>query len=361
MPEHKNIQINESKMNSFLEKVFGDISGTYVSLMCCIGDRLDLFKKLETSGPTTSQELSRIAGINERYAKEWLSAMACAGYLEYNATSQRFRLPPEHAPALTEEGGPRFVSGIYQRLLADVKNMEKMVQIFRQGGGITLEEFDENKFVGMDRMTASWFENLLLQEWIPTVPDVKTKLEKGALVADVGCGRGRAIIKLAQAFPNSKFVGYDIFEPAIEHAKSQSVSAGVSNRISFKQTDISKGFPPEEHYDLITTFDVIHDMTNPQAALRSIRQALKPDGTYLWLEINSKDRLEDNFGAMGALFYCWSIMYCMTTSLAEGGQGLGTLGMPPSKVKEYCNVAGFTHVRKLPLDNPFNLLYEVRL
>jgi ubiquinone/menaquinone biosynthesis C-methylase UbiE len=182
---------------------------------------------------------------------------------------------------------------------------------------------------------------------------VKTKLEKGALVADVGCGRGRAIIKLAQAFPNSKFVGYDIFEPAIEHAKSQSVSAGVSDRISFKQTDISKGFPPEEHYDLITTFDVIHDMTNPQAALRSIRQALKPDGTYLWLEINSKDRLEDNFGAMGALFYCWSIMYCMTTSLAEGGQGLGTLGMPPSKVKEYCNVAGFTHVRKLPLDNPF--------
>ena len=208
MPEHKNIQINESKMNSFLEKVFGDISGTYVSLMCCIGDRLDLFKKLETSGPTTSQELSRIAGINERYAKEWLSAMACAGYLEYNATSQRFRLPPEHAPALTEEGGPMFVSGIYQRLLADVKNMEKMVQIFRQGGGIPLEEFDENKFVGMDRMTASWFENLLLQEWIPTVPDVKTKLEKGALVADVGCGRGRAIIKLAQAFPNSKFVGY---------------------------------------------------------------------------------------------------------------------------------------------------------
>ena len=116
--------------------------------MCCIGDRLNLFKKLETSGPTTSQELSRIVGINERYAKEWLSAMACAGYLEYNATSQRFRLPPEHVPALTEEGGPIFVSGIYQRLLADVKNMEKMVQIFRQGGGIPLEEFDENKFVG---------------------------------------------------------------------------------------------------------------------------------------------------------------------------------------------------------------------
>ena len=186
MPEDKNIQINESKMNSFLEKVLGDISGTYVSLMCCIGDRLNLFKKLETSGPTTIQQLSRIVGINERYAKEWLSAMTCAGYLEY-ATSQRFRLPPEHGPAFTEEGGPKFVSGIYQRMLADVKNMEKMVQIFRQGGGIPLEEFDENKFVGMDRMTASWFENLLLQEWIPTVPDVKTKLEKGALVADVGC------------------------------------------------------------------------------------------------------------------------------------------------------------------------------
>ncbi len=241
MSENKRIHIDKTKMNSFLDKIFEDISGTYISLMCCIGDRLDLFKKLEANGPATSQELSRIASINERYAKEWLNAMACAGYLEYDATSQCFRLPLEHAPILTEEGGPMFVSGIYQQLMAEVKNMEKMVEVFKQGGGIPLKEFDKNEFVGMERMTTSWFENLLLQKWIPAVPDVKAKLEKGAIVADVGCGRGRAIIKLAQAFPKSQFVGYNIFEPVIEHAKSQSVSAGVSDRVSFKQADVSKG------------------------------------------------------------------------------------------------------------------------
>jgi hypothetical protein len=271
---------DETKANAFLDKVFKDISGTYTSLMCCIGDRLDLFKKLETEGPLTITELSKIAGINERYSKEWLNVMACAGYLGYDPPTQQYRLPPDYAPVLTEEGGPMFASGLYQSLFGEIKNMEKLIEVFKKGGGIPLKDFDENEFAGTERTTASWFENLLLQEWIPVVPDVKSKLEKY--------------------------------------------------------------------------------MVDPRSALRAIRQALKPDGTYLWLEINSKDRLEDNYGAMGALFYGWSIMYCMTTSLAEGGEGLGTLGMPPSIVKKYCDEAGFSDVRKLPLDNPFNILYEVK-
>jgi 2-polyprenyl-3-methyl-5-hydroxy-6-metoxy-1,4-benzoquinol methylase len=252
-----------------------------------------------------------------------------------------------------------FASGLYQSLLGAIKNMEKLLEVFKKGGGISLKEFDENEFVGTERTTASWFENLLLQEWIPVVPDVKSKLES-AIAADVGCGRGRAIIKLAKAFPNSRFVGFDIFEPGLERARAKSVSAGVSDRLSFRQLDVSEGFPQEEKFDLITTFDVIHDMVDPRSALKSIHQALKPDGTCLWLEINSKDRLEDNYGAMGALFYGWSIMYCMTTSLAEGGEGVGTLGIPPSIVKKYCDETGFSNVRKLPLDNPFNILYEVK-
>jgi 2-polyprenyl-3-methyl-5-hydroxy-6-metoxy-1,4-benzoquinol methylase len=356
--------IDNTKSNAFLNKVFEDISGTYITLMCCIGDKLNLFKKLEANGPATSIELSRISGTNERYTREWLNAMACAGYLEYDPSGHTFRLTPDNASILTQEGGPMFVAGIYQQLLAETKNMEKLIEVFKKGGGISLKEFDDNEFVGMERMTAPWFENLLLQEWIPAVPDVKSKLERGALVADVGCGRGRAIIKLAQAFPKSQFVGYDIFAPVIDDAKSQAALLGIldNNRLSFQQLDVSKGFPEgQQHcYDLITTFDVIHDMANPLDALRAIYQGLKPDGTYLWLEINSRDRLEDNIGTMGALFYCWSIVYCMTTSLAEGGKGLGTVGMPQSKVTEYCREVGFSHVRKLPVDNPFNVLYEVK-
>jgi SAM-dependent methyltransferase len=168
-------------------------------------------------------------------------------YLQYDPSSQRFRLPPEHSPVITQEGGPMFVAGTYQQLLAETKNMQKLIELFKIGGGIALKEFDDNEFEGMERMTASWFENALLQEWIPAVPEVKTKLDNGALVADVGCGRGRAVIKLAQAFPNSRFVGYDVFEPVIRYAKSQSISAGISNdRVSFRQFDISKGFPEEE-------------------------------------------------------------------------------------------------------------------
>jgi SAM-dependent methyltransferase len=255
-----------------------------------------------------------------------------------------------------------FVAGIYQQLLAETKNMEKLIKVFKKGGGISLKEFDDNEFTGMERMTATWFENLLLQEWIPAVPDIKSKLEKGALVADVGCGRGRAIINLVQAFPNSQFVGCDIFGPVVEYAKSQAASVGISdNRISFQQLDISKGFPEEQQhcYDLITMFDVIHDMANPRC-IESHLSRTQARWNIPLVRNYSRDRLEGNIGTMGALFYCWSIVYCMTTSLAEGGKVLGTVGMPQSKVIEYCREVGFSHVRKLPGDNPFNVLYEVK-
>jgi 2-polyprenyl-3-methyl-5-hydroxy-6-metoxy-1,4-benzoquinol methylase len=356
-----NANLDESKTNSFLQKVFGDVTGAYTTLMCGIGDKLNLFKKLELQGPMSSSEFAKIADINERYAREWLYAMASAGYILYDSKTQKFNLPAEHAPILTQEGGPIFLAGIYQQFLAEIKNTEKLIQKFKHGGGIPIDEFDKDEFIGLERMTASWFDNLLLTEWIPSVPELKDNLEKGIDVADVGCGRGRAIIKLAQAFPNSRFVGYDIVESVVDYANSQALSLGLQDRASFKKLDVEDGVPEEKRYDLITTFDVIHDLPDPISALRSIQKALKSDGTYLWLEINSKDKPEDNFGQIGTLLYSWSIIYCMTTSLAENGLGLGTLGMSPSNVKEYCNKVGFNHVRKLPVDNPFNVLYEVKI
>lgn len=205
------------------------------------------------------------------------------------------------------------------------------------------------------------------QQWIPAVPDIQAKLEQGALVADVGCGRGRALIKLARAYPNSRFVGYDIFEQAISKANTNAVSAGVSDRVRFVQLDVTQekkknedNGMPNKYYDIITTFDVVHDMVNPRAALHSIRKALKDNGTYLMLEINAKDKLEDNIGPLGAFFYSMSVLYCMTVSLAAGGEGLGTAGLPESKVRQFCNEAGFSRVNRAPIENPFNVLYEIR-
>ena len=356
--------IDQTKMEEFVNKVLENTTGAFVMLMANLGDRLGLFKTLADSKPVNSEELAVGAGINERYAREWLSAMACAGYLEYDAASARFTLPPEHVPALAQENGPMFFGGVFEQFPELVGVINQVDQAFRKGGGVPQSAYSDHCWCGLERFTGGWFENLLLQEWIPAVPEVEAKLENGAAmahvtaVADVGSGNGRALIKLAEAYPKSRYVGYDIFEPSIDEATENAAAAKVGDRVSFKQLDVVEGLP--EQYDVVTTFDVIHDMAKPREALRAIREGLQPDGTYLMLEINSSDKLEENIGPLGALFYSVSVMYCMTTSLAQGGEGLGTCGMPESRVREFCEEAGFSSVRRLPLENPFNILYEIK-
>jgi 2-polyprenyl-3-methyl-5-hydroxy-6-metoxy-1,4-benzoquinol methylase len=312
---------------------------------------------LAAHGPATSAELAKAGGIHERYAREWLGAMATAGYVRYDPAARRFVLPAEHVPALAQEGGPMYFGGAHQMLLGTLGVLDQLTTAFKQGGGVSQPAYSEDWWAGMERFTAGWFENLLLQEWIPAMPRVRAALEQGADVADVGCNRGRALMKLAAAFPRSRFVGYDIFEPAIRLAKERAAAAGVADRIRFEHRDVANGLP--EQFDIITTFDVVHDAVDPLGLLRSIRQALRPHGTYVCLDINCSDKLEQNMGPLGALFHGFSVLYCMTTSLSRGGAGLGTLGLPESKLKEFAVEAQFGNVRRVPLENPFNNLYEL--
>jgi SAM-dependent methyltransferase len=346
------------KMGSFMNQVMGDLSGAVVSTMCTLGDRLGLFKALAANGPATSAQLANIAEINERYAREWLSALASAGYLEYDPSNGHFTLPPEHAPVLAQEGGPMFMGGVYQHLPGLSGTLDQITEAFRHGGGVGQEAYGEDFREGMERISAGWFENMLVQQWISAIPDVQDKLERGALVADVGCGNGRAIIRLALAFPNSHFVGYDMFSPVINRARANAEFAEVANRVRFEQCDAVNGLP--EQFDLITTFDVIHDIANPRAVLKGFRRALLPDGAYLLLEIKCSEKLEENAGPVGAILYGTSVLYCTPTSIANGGDGLGTMGLPWPKVRELCAEAGFSNVRRHLLDNPFNVLYDVR-
>ncbi|MGH9256731.1 MAG: class I SAM-dependent methyltransferase [Vicinamibacterales bacterium] len=350
--------LDQTKVDQFVGKVLGDTSATLVTLLATIGDRLGLFKELAASGPVTSVDFASRTGLNERYAREWLGGMATAGYIDYDSATQRFTLPPEHAPALANEGGPFFFGGVHEMLPALIGVLDQVTESFRQGGGVPQSAYDAHLWDGMERFTMGWFEHLLTQQWIPAMPEVQAKLETGAFVADVGCGRGRALIKMAQAFSDSRYVGYDVFEPSVDRATMNAKAAGVAGRVTFHQLDASKGLP--EQYDVITTFDVIHDAVAPRAMLRSIRNALHPDGVYVCLDINCSDRLEDNAGPLGAMFHGFSVFYCMTTSLANGGVGLGTVGLHEPKVRELCAEAGFTSVRRVPLENPFNNLYEVR-
>jgi 2-polyprenyl-3-methyl-5-hydroxy-6-metoxy-1,4-benzoquinol methylase len=297
-------------------------------------------------------------GIQERYAREWLGGMACAAYLTYDPSSGRFSLPPEHVPVLAQEGGPFFFGGAHQMAMEMLKVYDRLVQAFREGGGVPQEAYGEAVYEGTYRFTRGIFENSLVQEWIPAMPDVHAKLERGALVADVGCGRGLALIKLAEAFPNIRCVGYDVYGPNVERARAHAREAGVAERVRFEQQDVSGGLP--QQFDLITTFDVVHDAVDPRGLLRSIRQGLREDGIYVNLDTNCADKLEENIGPLGAFFYGASLFYCMTTSLANGGEGLGTLGQPESKVRELCAEAGFSAVRRVPIEDPFDILYEIR-
>jgi SAM-dependent methyltransferase len=349
---------DQAKQEAFVGKVLGDTSATMTTILASIGDRLGLFKDLALNNASTSAELAARNGIHERYAREWLGGMANAGYLEYEPATRRFRLPPEHVAALAQENGRFFFGGVYQMIPAMLTVVEQVVEGFRDGGGVHQSAYPPAFWGGLERFSAGWFENLLLQQWIPAIPEVEGKLKRGASLADVGCGRGRAIIKLAQRFPSSRFVGYDVFPPAVEQATERAHAAGFGDRVTFQQLDAAKGIP--EQYDVITTFDVVHDAVDPLGLLRAIHQGIRPDGHYVCLDVNCSDKLEENAGPLGAMFHGVSVFYCMTTSLANGGAGLGTLGFHEPKVRELCAAAGFSFVRRVPLEDPFNNLYEIK-
>ncbi len=348
--------IDQAKVMAFMGKVTADSASTMATVMASIGDRLGLFKAL-AEAPATSAELAQRAQINERYAREWLREMTSAGYLAYDPESRRFTLPAEHVPVLAQEGGPFFLAGAFQMLIAQIGPYHQVVQAFQQGGGVPMEAYDPSIWEGMTRMSTGRYEYQLVPVWLPAMPEVQAKLERGAEVADIGCGQGKALIKLAQTYPRSRYVGYDVFAPSIARATANAQAAGVADRVRFEQRDASQGLA--ERYDVITTFDVVHDAVNPRGLLRAIREALRPDGRYVCLEFNSSDKLEENAGVAGSLFYGASVLYCMTTSLADHGEGLGTLGLPETTLRELARETGFGKVRRVAIEDPFGALYEM--
>jgi SAM-dependent methyltransferase len=322
----------------------------------CHGDRLGLFKAL-VDAPATSAELAARAGVNERYAREWLGGMTNAGYLTRDSATGRFTLPPEHVPALADEGGPAFFGGAYEMFLALSDVYEPLTEAFRRGGGVPQSSYGARFWEGMERFTAGWFNNVLLQAWLPAMPAVHARLERGVTLVDIGCGRGRAVLKLAAAYPRSRFVGYDAFAPSIEFARTQAEQAGLGGRVRFEVRDVTA--PLAECVEIVTTFDVVHDAVDPLGLMRAIRESLVENGIYVCLDTNCSPQLEANNGPLGSMFHGISTMYCMTSSLANGGAGLGTLGLHEPRLREYAAIAGFRDVR-LAFQDPFNNLYELQ-
>lgn len=350
--------LDAAKTEAFVGKVLGDMAGLFAAKLATIGDRLGLWTDLATRGPATSGELAARADIAERYAREWLAGMHAAGYVDYEPSTGVYTLPPEHVPALADEGGPVFFGGALQEIEGMSGTFDELCEAFRTGGGVPQASYPEAFYTGLCRFTAGWHENFLVQTWIPSMPDVEAKLRAGCDLADIGCGAGLALIKLAHAYPNSRFVGFDVMPTQVELARENVADAGVADRVRIEALDAAAGLPGS--FDVITTFDVIHDAIDPAGLLRTIRAALRPDGRYVCLDINASDRAEDNVGPLATVFYGFSVTYCMTTSLAHGGTGLGTCGFNPKVADEMCRDAGFASVHRVEMDNPFNHLYEVR-
>lgn len=350
-------QLDEAKVRAFIEQTLRDAAGTFAGVMALIGDRLGLFRALDDDGPATAAELARRAGIEERYALEWLRGMRAAGYLE-GGDDDRFALTPEHAQVLAAEGGPFFLGGTFELTFAYLQAAEAVIEAFRTGGGVPQSDYPEATWTAMGRFTRPIYDNLLVQQWVPAVAGLTERLERGASWADVGCGSGRALLRLAEAFANSTFTGYDLFDGQLELAREAAAAAGVADRVRFELLDAAEGIP--ERFDVISTFDVVHDAAEPDRLVGAIRDALAQDGLYLVAEVSSADDPAGNVGPLPTLLYGVSILYCMTTSLAQHGHGLGTLGLPEVRLRELCERQGFGSCVRLPIEDPFNAIYEVR-
>lgn len=334
-------ELDQTKVESFAGQMVGFMNGCALTLMSSIGHQTGLFDKMAELPPSTSEEIAAAAGLNERYVREWLGAMTVGRIVEYDAATGKYTLPPEHAASLTRSAGPGNLAAFTQFWPEMGKIEQRLVESFRNGGGVGYEEYP--RFVELMREeSAQVFDATLTDVTLELVPGLKQKLETGIDVADVGCGAGHAINLMARAFPNSRFVGFDFSEEAIEFGRREAAEWGLKNA-AFEEKDAA-ALGISAKFDLITTFDSVHDQARPVEMLNSIYAALKPGGTYLCVDIAASSKLEENMEhPMAPFMYAISTMHCMTVSLAYGGVGLGTV-WGEQKALEMLADAGFVDV-----------------
>ena len=349
--------IDEAKLNDFVGKALGDLGGAVTAALVVIGDKLGLYRAMAGAGPLTPAELAERTGTTERYVREWLSAQAAAGYVDYDPATRRFSLGAEQAEALTNDESPACVVGGFQAMLAATRAEPKLLDAFRNGGGVGWHEHDPDLFRGTERFFRPGYNANLVSSWIPALDGVQAKLEAGARVADVGCGLGASTIILARAFPRSTFTGFDYHPASIKAARQRAADAGVADRVRF-EVAAAKAFPGNG-YDLVACFDCLHDMGDPVGAARHVRESLASDGTWLLVEPFANDDLAENLNPVGRLFYSASTLICTPASLSqEVGLALGAQA-GEARLREVVQQAGFTRFRRAT-ETPFNLVLEVR-
>ncbi|MGH0029152.1 MAG: class I SAM-dependent methyltransferase [Myxococcota bacterium] len=353
--------LDPDRLKQFSKHVFGALEGAMTSAMISLGDRLGLYRALADQGkPVTSQELAAATGLDERWLREWLHAQGAAGVLDY-AGDGRFGLSAEGAAVLADESHPAFGCGMFSSLPQTLQVVDKLPEAFRTGVGLDYDAFGPEGARGVERGFAPWYRALLVPMALPRVEGVVAALEAGGRAADVGCGGGVALVEMARAFPKAEFHGYDISRHALDRAEANRKEAGVEN-VHFHDAR-QEPLPSDGRFALVTTFDCLHDMTDPASVMKQIRAAIADDGVWLIADIKAKDGYEANVekNPMAAMMYGTSVLTCMSSALSEpGGLGLGTLGLHEELARRMTEEAGFRSFEVLDLGHPVNAFYVVR-
>lgn len=347
--------INEARLNAFLGKAVGDLGAAISAVLISLGDELGLYRTLAI-GPLTSAELAERTGTNERYIREWLANQAAGGYVDYDPAAGRFYLNEEQALCLADPHGPVDLPGAYA-IVQDLFHVrQRALDNFRSGRGMEWGEHHPCLFHGTERFFRAGYNANLLSAWLPSLEGVVKKLAAGGRAADVGCGHGASTILMAQAFPESEFMGIDYHGPSIETARARAGAAGLRNA-HFEVADATTY--KERDLDFIAFFDCLHDMADPAGAARHAREALKADGNCMIVEPFAGDRLEDNLNPVGRVYYGASSLICVPVSLAKQGPALGAQAGERRLRSILMEEGGFTRCRR-DAETPFNIILEAR-
>jgi SAM-dependent methyltransferase len=348
--------IDSDKLNAFLGRFVGDLGAAFHAGMVVIGERTGLYKAL-AAGPVTPRELSAKTSTDERYVREWLSSQAAGGYVSYDSKMGTFYLTEEQAFALAQEDSPAYLPGAFELAVGSLKAVPRITEAFRTGAGMGWHEHDQDVFHGCEKFFRPGYVANLVSAWIPALDGTAAKLERGGLVADVGCGHGASTILMAKAFPKSRFVGFDYHAGSIEAAREAAHEAGLAQRVRFEVAS-AKEFPGD-NYDFVAVFDCLHDMGDPVGASRHVRKSLKRDGTWMIVEPFANDDLKDNLNPVGRIYYSASTLLCTPCSRAqEVGMCLGAQA-GEARLREVAKAGGFTRFRRAA-ETPFNLVFEAR-
>jgi SAM-dependent methyltransferase len=349
--------IDEGKLQEFVFRAVEEVGAALNAALVVMGDKLGLYRAMAGAGPLAPADLAERTGTAERYVREWLNAQAAGGFVSYDPDSGRYTLPPEQTVAFTDPGSPAYLPGFFQIALGSVLDSPRIMEAARSGAGFGWHQHVPDVLDGCERFFRPGYNASLIAQWLPALDGVVGKLERGALVADVGCGHGSSAILMAQAFPNSTIVGSDYHGGSIETARRRAREAGVDGRVQFETAPASAY--GGTGYDLVTMFDCLHDMGDPVGAARHVHSTLKPDGTWMIVEPMAADRVEGNLNPVGRAYYAFSTLLCTPASLSqEVGLALGAQA-GEARIRDVVTAAGFTRFRRAA-ETPINLVFEAR-